>query len=302
MPKVAIGMPVWNGERFLSEAIESILAQTYGDFELVISDNASTDATAEICQSYAKRDARIRYIPQKMNIGAAANYNATFRNSSGQYFKWAAHDDLLAPDFMRECVRVLDEEESVVLCSPATALINEDGSPVGYSLEHKSMVDSYGVRWPVTPENNPLLMSADPADRFSAILLFMFLCLEVFGLMRRSAVERTSLLRPNVSGDKIFLAELSLIGRFHLLEQFLFYRRCHRQQFSATLSAGYQTMWVSGRKQHMFIQQLKILAEYSCLALSRQLTPEQRFRCISAVWRRGVTRGRPLKRMFSPVS
>jgi glycosyltransferase involved in cell wall biosynthesis len=300
MPKVAIGMPVWNGEKFVSEAIESILAQTYGDFELVISDNASTDATGEICQGYAKQDARIRYIRQKTNIGAAPNYNAVFRHSSGQYFKWAA--DLWAPELIGECVRVLDEDESVVLCSPATALINEDGSRVAYSPEHKSMVDSYGVRWPVTPENNPLLMSADPADRYSAILLLMFFCLEVFGLMRRSAVERTSLHRPNVSGDKIFLAELSLIGRFHLLEQFLFYRTCHRQQFSATLSAGYQTMWFSGRKQHMFLQQLKILAAYSRIALSRELTPEQRYRCISAVWRRGVTRGRPWKRMFSPVN
>lgn len=116
-----------------------------------------------------------------------------------------------------------------------------------------AMVDGYGVRWPVTPENNPLLMSADPADRFSAILLLMFFCLAVFGLMRRSAVERTSLYRRNVRGDKIFLAELSLIGRFHLVEQFLFYRRRHRQRFSATLSAGYQTMWFSGRgTTHVF--------------------------------------------------
>jgi glycosyltransferase involved in cell wall biosynthesis len=105
MPKVATGMPVWNGEKFVSEAIESILAQTYGDFELVISDNASTDATAEICHDYAKQDARIRYIRQKTNIGAAPNYNEVFRHSSGQYFKWAAHDDVLAPEFIGECVR-----------------------------------------------------------------------------------------------------------------------------------------------------------------------------------------------------
>src|SRR5438270_1690210 len=106
MHKVAIGMPVWNGEAFLSEAIESILAQTYGDFELVISDNASTDATAEICRSYAQRDARIRYIRQEKNIGANSNYNGVFRRSSGEYFKWAAHDDVLAPEFIYECVKL----------------------------------------------------------------------------------------------------------------------------------------------------------------------------------------------------
>src|SRR5690348_17890875 len=89
MRKVAIGMPVWNGEKFVSEAIESILGQTYGDFELVISDNASTDATAEICRGYAKQDTRIRYFRQTKNIGAGPNHHEVFRLSAGRYFKWA---------------------------------------------------------------------------------------------------------------------------------------------------------------------------------------------------------------------
>ena len=105
MHKVAIGMPVWNGEQFVSEAIESILGQTYGDLELVISDNASTDGTAEICSNYAKQDRRVRYIRQEKNIGAAPNHNEVFRRSSGQYFKWACHADVLAREFIEECVR-----------------------------------------------------------------------------------------------------------------------------------------------------------------------------------------------------
>src|SRR6266446_4404377 len=104
MHKVAIGMPVWNGEAFVSEAIESILAQTHGDFELVISDNASTDATAEICRSYVKQDNRIRYLRLEKNIGAAPNHIEVFRRSTGEYFKWAAHDDVLAPEFIHEGV------------------------------------------------------------------------------------------------------------------------------------------------------------------------------------------------------
>jgi glycosyltransferase involved in cell wall biosynthesis len=108
MRKVAIGMPVWNGENFVSEAIESILGQTYGDFELVISDNASTDATAEICRGYAKQDTRIRYFRQTKNIGAGPNHDEVFRLSAGRYFKWACHDDILATEFIVECVRVLD--------------------------------------------------------------------------------------------------------------------------------------------------------------------------------------------------
>jgi glycosyltransferase involved in cell wall biosynthesis len=298
MSTVAIGMPVWNGEAFLSQAIESILAQTYGDLELVISDNASTDGTSEICRTYAKQDARVRYIRQDANIGANPNHNEVFRRSSGRYFKWAAHDDILAPEFIQQCVRILDNDEGAVLCSPATVLINEDGSPVRYSAEHNAMVDSYGHKWPLTPERNRLLMSEDPADRFTAVLLNMFMCLEIFGLMRRSALEKTSLQPSHVGADKVVLAELSLIGRFHLLEDSLFFRRCHPGQFSMARSGSYRAMWVSGRNDRIFRHQLKLVAGYSRAALSATLTSEQRYRCLAAVCRRAVTRGRPLKRMF----
>src|ERR1700730_7419804 len=103
MKKVAIGLPVHNGGNFLAAAIDSILAQSYGDFDLVISDNASTDDTEEICRAYARRDSRIHYIRQSTNVGAANNYNVSFRMSDSQYFKWAAHDDVLAPGFLGAC-------------------------------------------------------------------------------------------------------------------------------------------------------------------------------------------------------
>ena len=99
-PRVSIGMPVYNGEKYLEEAIQSILAQTYSDFELVISDNASTDKTQEICLEYAARDSRVRYHRNEKNLGAAPNYNRTFELSTGQYFKWADYDDLLAEEFL----------------------------------------------------------------------------------------------------------------------------------------------------------------------------------------------------------
>jgi glycosyltransferase involved in cell wall biosynthesis len=301
MSTVAIGMPVWNGEAFLSEAIEAILAQTYGDLELVISDNASTDATAEICHSYAKHDARIRYIRQQTNIGSAPNHNEVFRRSTCRYFKWAAHDDVLAPRFVEECVRILDYDEAVVLCSPATVLINEEGSPLPYSAEHNAMVDSSGHKWPLSPEKNPGLMSEDSADRFAAVLLNMSLCLEIFGLMRRSALAKTSLQASHVGADKVVLAALSLIGRFYLLEETLFYRRCHPGQFSMAQSGSYRAMWVSGRKGRIFWHQLQLLIGYLPLALSAELTLEQRYRCISAVCRRAITREQPLKRLFFAV-
>ena len=301
MYEVAIGMPVWNGEAFLSEAIDSILAQTYSDFQLVISDNASTDSTAEICRAYAELDKRIHYIRQARNIGAAHNYKQVFRCSSGRYFKWAAHDDVLGPTFVEECVRVLDADETVVLCSPATVLINGDGSPLRYSSQHKAMVDSGGTKWPITPEKNPRLTSTDPTERFAAVLLDMYMCLEIFGLIRRSALERTSIQPSYVGGDKVLLAELSLIGRFYLLPETrdpLFYRRCHSGQFSNARSGSYRATWFSGKTSHMFSHQFRLLAGYTRAALSAELALEQRCRCVSVIWRRAVTRGKPLKRMF----
>src|SRR3989337_590294 len=124
MPTVSIGLPVFNGEKYLRQALDSILAQTYQDFELIISDNASTDKTQQICREYVKKDSRIRYYRNKRNLGATRNHNRVFELSCGEYFKWASHDDLLAPEFLSRCVSVLDQDHSIVLCHSKTGRIN----------------------------------------------------------------------------------------------------------------------------------------------------------------------------------
>ena len=113
-PKVSLGLPVYNGENFIAQAIESILAQTFTDFELIITDNGSTDRTPKICEAYAARDRRVAYSRNPENLGAAPNFNRAFALSSGRYFKWVAHDDLIAPEFLARCVKVLDNDPSVV--------------------------------------------------------------------------------------------------------------------------------------------------------------------------------------------
>src|SRR5687767_9303189 len=115
-PRVSIGLPVFNGESHLALALDSVLAQTFGDFELVISDNGSTDSTRQICEDYAKRDARIRYLRSDENRGAAWNYNRVFERSRGAFFKWMAHDDLIAPQYLERCVEALDR-------APATTVL-----------------------------------------------------------------------------------------------------------------------------------------------------------------------------------
>ncbi len=127
LPYVSIGLPVYDGERFLAETLDSLLAQTFEDLELIISDNASTDRTQEICKDYLAKDRRIRYYRNDQNLGAARNYNRVFELSTGKYFKWAAHDDLCASALTERCVEVLDSEPSAVMCYARTIIIDEHG-------------------------------------------------------------------------------------------------------------------------------------------------------------------------------
>ena len=301
MKKVAIGLPVYNGDNYLAAAIESILAQSYGDFDFLISDNASTDGTEEICRAYARRDRRIRYIRQAQNVGAAANYNLIVPMADSPYFKWAAHDDLLAPGFLAACVDVLDSDSNVVLASPASMLIDEAGMPLTYSPELGGMIDRSGVCWPVMPEKNDGLMASDPTRRFEAVMLNMVMCVEIFGLMRRSALLRTALQGPFSGADKVALAEMSLLGRFWLGQETLFFRRCHAKQFSAATSGAYRAEWFSGRRDSMFAQQIRLLLAYCRALKTTELTVRQRYTCLRAIAYRAISRGQQWRRLTGAV-
>src|SRR3972149_7037346 len=125
-PKVSVWMPVYNGERHLRNAVQSILGQTFRDIELIISDNASTDRTEAICREYASKDPRVRYYRNPKNLGAPENINSVFRRATGRYFKWAAANDECDPRFMEACVQILDERPNTVLAYPRTLLIREN--------------------------------------------------------------------------------------------------------------------------------------------------------------------------------
>ena len=209
-PLVSIGMPVLDGEKYIRESFDSILAQTHSDFELIISDNASDDGTQEICKSYAKRDPRIRYYRNEKNLGAARNFNRVFELSSGRYFKWAAHDDVIAPEFLERCVKELEGDASLVLCHTRTIYIDEAGRTLG----------NYAISLNRTG-------SLRPQDRFGDLIRFDYWCHEVFGLIRASALAKTRLIGGFIGSDRNLLAELGLIGRFHEIPEYLFFSRDH---------------------------------------------------------------------------
>ncbi len=116
LPLLSVGMPVYNGQNYLAFTIEAILSQSFTDFELIISDNGSTDETEAICRAYAAQDARIRYERVEENLGAAYNFNRVFELARGRYFKWAAHDDYFTADYFERCIQVLEQNPAVVLC------------------------------------------------------------------------------------------------------------------------------------------------------------------------------------------
>jgi glycosyltransferase involved in cell wall biosynthesis len=314
MPRVAVGIPVFNGEDYLPQAIESILAQTFTDFDLLISDNASTDATEEICRRYARLDGRVRFVRQPRNIGAARNFNWLVENSGDtDFFKWAAHDDFLAPGFLAACVAALDVDPSVVVAMPATVLVDEHGSPLPFSPDRGGMIDSSGMCWPAMPERNSDVASVDPVARFVAIVMHTNLNVECFGLIRRSALRRISPLGNFLASDKIQLVELSQRGRFWQGSDPLFFRRCHARQFSVAAMADdrgaertesppwyyaqRRAEWFFGRRaralaaiQGVWVQKLIFLSAYGRVLARSPLTVRQRLVCVRTLVRRAISR------------
>jgi glycosyltransferase involved in cell wall biosynthesis len=211
-PQVSLGMPVYNGESFLKDAIHSILNQTFQNFELIISDNASTDQTQEICLFYAAQDQRIRYYRNERNMGAAWNQSQVVRVAKGEYFKWAHHDDVCAPELLEKCVEVLNQNSSVVLCYPQTTLINQSGKEV------EKCSDGFNLR------------STKPHQRFRRyhqLVRYGNICNPFHGLMRRDILLKTPLVSGYPSSDLVLLGELILYGEFYEIQEYLFYKRDH---------------------------------------------------------------------------
>lgn len=232
-PRVTVGLPVYNGGRYLERALDAILAQTYRDFELVISDNASDDRTSEICRSYAGADSRVLYLRNDENIGAAKNYNRLVQKARGVYFKWAAHDDLCASRYIEACVDVLDRYEGVVLCYPKTRIIDENGEDVGEYHD--------GLH----------LDSPRPHQRFHDV---MFRkegeCNAVFGLIRTEVLRHTGLIGSYPASDMILLSELALMGSFYEVPEPLFLRRDHPEtSVRANASHSARASWFDPKRK-----------------------------------------------------
>ncbi len=193
-PLVSIGMPLYNAARYLHEAMEGLLGQEYSNLEIIFCDDASTDETAALCASYVAADSRCRYSLNERNLGAAGNFNRAFALSRGEYFMWAAFDDLRRPEYVRLCLAALEAAPEAIMCCTDVAFIDEEGKPLD--------LGSYGLERPAGRSATTRI------DRLTK----GFGWVDVYGLIRRSAFARTQGYRPVFGGDVILTLELCLQG------------------------------------------------------------------------------------------
>ena len=212
-PRVSIGLPVFNGEDYLDDSIASVLAQTYSDFELLISDNGSTDATEAICEKYAAQDSRIRYFRSEENRGASWNYNRTFEVANGEFFRWLAADDMLESTILEKSVDILDEHPDVVLCFSWVMDIDSSGNGI------KTKQSTVRSNLP-QPHLRFRYLSEKRASHN---------CEEIFGLIRSDVLRQTNLIDNYTDSDRTLLAELGLHGPFVEIEEPLFLHRIHEK-------------------------------------------------------------------------
>ncbi len=296
-PKLTLGIPVYNGAAYLAQLFDCLRTQTFIDYEAIISDNASTDGTEQICRRMTAADARFRYERNAANIGAAPNFNGVFEQATGRYFKWTAHDDLLAPTYLERCVAVLDDDPSVSVCHAAIQVVNAELQPLSFDSDLGRYVDVDGT--PALQREPPgLAASPDPARRFDDVLHGMRLCSEIFGVMRTELVRRTSLHGSYYGSDKVLLAELAMLGRIETVPEPLFIKRFHKDT-SYYLTTRERAIWIDPAASFR-VPQVQVLKGYVHALTLAPLTLPQRARCLGSVARK-VLNTQALRRLLLPA-
>lgn len=201
-PMVSIGMPVFNGEKYIREAIDSLLAQTFTDFELIISDNASSDTTQSICEEYLRKDSRIRYIRQDENRGPLANFLFVHSEAVGKYFMWAAHDDRWQEDYIDKLVVILEKEPE---CSLAFSYYIVRNLESGY----EELIKTVGAD-----------TSSSFKNYFSTI---RHMCPSmIYGIYRKDCMDMRQLDRPFDFADVHFVSELASRTKIKVVKEYLY--------------------------------------------------------------------------------
>lgn len=242
-PLVSIGLPVLDGEQFLSDALDSILAQDFDDYEVIVSDNGSADGTRAIAERYAAKDPRIRYVRHDRQRGASFNFNYVARAARGRYFKWVAHDDRCGPRFLSRCLEVLERDPATVLCYPRAVEIDATGAV-------RREFPAYDFAF-----------EDGPSARVRSFLAQRPACLEAYGLMRRDVLLDTRMIGPFSSSDGVFLLEMMLRGRFARVDDFEFFCRKHAERSLVRYRASRRQWYDSGASAGRGFPEWRLTAE-----------------------------------------
>lgn len=277
LSKVSIGMPVRNGEAFLSEALDCLLTQTFTDFELLISDNQSTDRTEDICRDYAGLDERIRYHRQPENLGAVGNFNYVFEHTRGDYFKWASCDDVCRPKFLERCIETLDDHPEVAWCHTESDMIDVNGQswlermPID---DEEVEMDEFGNRrWKGHPRVD--IDHDRPSRRFAGVLMGTRWSVDSYGLFRRTALQKTRMLANLYGSEKVLIGEVSMIGKMAWVPELLFSQRIHSGASSYMDSADAQQEFISARTRKPFVSTRQALLKAHIGAVRHAVLPER---------------------------
>jgi glycosyltransferase involved in cell wall biosynthesis len=284
-PRVSIGLPVYNGERYVREAIEGALSQTFSDLELVISDNASRDRTREICEDFARKDTRVRYYRNPKNLGAAPNFNRCFALARPtEYFKWITYDDLMTDDFLDRCIEVLDRDAGVSLAFPAIVHADAEGNVT--SRQHRPDLS---------------LVENEPGRRAERLIEYGLeapdIYWTIYGVMRRSALERTELHGSYTASDQVLLFQLALTGKFVQVPKALFVRRAHPEAWTMTADRTPKgdAIWFGARpRAGVVLPHWTLLRGHLRSIFRDELSLLDKARCGRAVGRRALREWRAL--------
>ncbi|MGI4893838.1 MAG: glycosyltransferase family 2 protein [Janthinobacterium lividum] len=285
IPKVCVGIPVYNGEKYVAATIESVLAQDFEDLEVVISDNVSSDATGEICRDFASRDARVRYVRHEEHVGVADSFSRTFSLCRSEFFRWAAADDVSAPTFVTKALQVLEDHPSAVVCYSEAAVVDAAGDRV---RDDDFMLD---------------LSGPSPSQRFRRIVLAPIkrhAGHEQYGLIRAQALRAAGAMSSHVYGDRVLLVRLALQGPMLRLPEVLFFNRDHdgrsqREGVRRTRPGSVLSRWIGvgpwppsefwnpARTGRIVFPEWDLAGQYLLAATTSDVSAEDKACCVAAV-------------------
>ncbi|NNF59474.1 MAG: glycosyltransferase [Rhodothermaceae bacterium] len=296
-PTVSIGLPVYNGARYLRAALDDFLAQTWTDFELIVCDNASTDDTEAIVREAMARDPRIRYVRNERNLGALPNANKTVALSRGCYFCLAAYDDRHTPEFLERLVQALEADPGAVLAYGGSVLIDAEGEPFRYDRPTRHYVDGAGrsVRY-VHGLERPL--PGDPVARYRAVLKSRGVDAPIHGLFRKDALVQTAG-HQLYGSDRLIIAHAALLGRFAFVDAPLFHFRIHPGSTLYLDRAAWAERETGRAGAGKLPETLRTFANYNRAVAASPLTSRQRVRAYGATLGYAV-RPHVLKHLFWP--